>query len=127
MRWLRLLEQGFDVFPVHEMVDESLQIIRTAIAVVDVIRMLPHVDAEDRRRAVHQRAFTVRGLRDFELAILDRQPSPARTELTGASGGEVGLELLKTAEILVDFLGELTGSLSPPPLGFIQFQKCRWL
>ena len=109
------------------MIEKRLQVIRTAVAVVDVVGMLPDIDAEDRGGAVHQRAFAVGGLGDFELAVLDRQPRPARAELADAGGGEIGLELLQPAEVFVIFLARRPGNLSPPPLGFIQFQKCRWL
>src|SRR5690349_1820627 len=47
--WSELGEQLVDILPVHQMIDKRLQIVRTSIAVVDVIGMLPHVDAEDRR------------------------------------------------------------------------------
>src|SRR5258705_4666459 len=72
-----LREQLVDILPVHQMIDKRLQIIRAAIAIIDVIGMLPDVDAEDRRGAMHQRVFAVGGLGDFELAVLHRQPCPA--------------------------------------------------
>src|ERR1700730_18103466 len=76
-----LREQLIDILPVHQMIDKCLQIIRAAIAIIDVIGVLPDVDAEDRRGAMHQRVFAIGGLGDFKLAVLHRQPSPARTEL----------------------------------------------
>src|SRR6202041_1705398 len=84
-------EKLVDIFPVHEMIDERLQIIRAAIAIIDVVGVLPDVDAEDRRGAMHQRIFTVGRLGDFELSVFDRQPGPARTELAGAGSGQIGL------------------------------------
>src|ERR1700681_5087963 len=83
-----LREQLVDIFPVDEIIDERLQIIRAAVAIIDVVGMLPDVDAEDRGRAMHQRVFAVRRLGDFELAVLHRQPSPARAELADTGGGE---------------------------------------
>src|SRR6478736_1785607 len=50
------LEQLIDVIPVHEALDEGLHVVGTAVAVVDVIGVLPHIGAENRRCAVHQRA-----------------------------------------------------------------------
>src|SRR5579871_4881111 len=73
-----------DIFPVDQMVDERLQIIRPAVAVIDIIGVFPHIDAEDRRCALDQRAFPVRRLRYDDLAVLDREPSPARAELSDA-------------------------------------------
>src|ERR1700760_1401568 len=92
------------MFPVDEMINERLQVIRTAVAIVDVVGMLPDVAAEDRRRAMHQRVLAVRGLGDGELAALDLEPAPAGAELADAGGGEIGLELLEATEVLVDLL-----------------------
>src|SRR6201746_2028940 len=107
-----LAEQLVDIVPVDEVIDERLQIVGTAVAVVDVVGMLPDVAAEDRRGAVDQRAFAVRGLGDFELAVLDLKPAPAGAELADAGGGEIGLELVEAAEILVDLLFEAAGQLA---------------
>src|SRR5690606_18254512 len=93
-----------DVVPVDEAVDERLEVLWTGVAVIDVVGVLPDVDAEDRRRAMDQRVLTVRGLRDLELAVLDRQPCPARTELGRTSIDEVGAELVVAAEVAVDCL-----------------------
>src|SRR5260370_41890696 len=86
-----LAEQFVDIVPVDQVIAERLQIVGTAVAVIDVVGMLPDVAAEDRGCAVDQRALAVRGLGDFELAVLDRQPAPAGAELTDAGGGEIGL------------------------------------
>src|SRR5690606_23853617 len=55
-----------DIFPVDQVVDEGLEILRTGVAVVDVVGVLPHVDAEDRLGARNERRLAVRGLRDHE-------------------------------------------------------------
>src|SRR5258708_11570297 len=94
------------------MINERLQIIRTAVAVVDVVGVLPNVAAEDRRCAVAQRALAVCGLGDFELATLDLQPAPAGAELADAGGGEIGLELVEPAEVFVDLLFQPAGQLA---------------
>src|SRR6266403_2684980 len=95
-----LAVQLVDIVPVDQAVTERLQIVGTAVAIIDVVGVLPDVAAENRRGAVDQRAFAVRGLGDFELAVLDRQPAPAGAELTDAGSGEIGLELVETAEVL---------------------------
>src|SRR5215212_9571500 len=97
-----LAEHLVDVFPIDQIFAERLQIVGAAVAIIDVVGVLPDVAAENRRCAVDQRAFAVRGLGDFELAVLDRHPAPAGAELADASGGEIGLELLKATEILGD-------------------------
>src|SRR6476620_9337870 len=56
---LRLAVKLGDVVPVDEAVDEGLEVVRPAVAIVDVVGMLPDVDAEDRRRAMHQRTLAV--------------------------------------------------------------------
>src|SRR4249919_1450768 len=107
-----LAEQFVDIVPVDQMIAKRLQIVRAAVAVVDVVGVLPDVTAENRRRAVNQRALAVRGLGDFELAVLDRQPAPAGAELTDAGGGEIGLELVETAEVFGDLLFQTAGQLA---------------
>src|SRR5215213_6542079 len=111
-----LAEHLVDVFPVDQIFAERLQIVGTAVAIIDVVGVLPDVAAEDRRGAMDQRALAVRGLGDFELAVLDRQPAPAGAELTDAGGGEIGLELLETAEILGDLLFQTAGQLAAAAL-----------
>ncbi len=69
------------IIPVDQAVDEGFEVFRAGIAVVDVVGVFPDIDAEDRRCAMNQRVFAVRGLGDFELAVLDREPGPARAEL----------------------------------------------
>src|SRR2546429_2331802 len=107
-----LAEQLVDIVPVDQIIAERLQIVGTAVAVIDVVGVLPDVAAEDRRGAMDQRAFAVRGLGDFELAVLDRQPAPAGAELADAGGGEIGLELVESAEVLGDLLFQPAGQLA---------------
>src|ERR1700742_2219963 len=112
-----LFEQLLDVFPVHEMIDERLEIVRTAVAIIDVVGVLPDVAAEDRRGAMNQRALAVGGLGNLQLAVLDRQPPPAGAELPDAGGGEIGLELIEPAEILGDLLFQLARQLVAAAIG----------
>src|SRR5690606_2335934 len=86
-----------------------LEIVGTAVAVIDVVGMLPHVAAEDRLRAVHEGVLAVRRLHDDELAVLHSEPRPTRTELADARLDEVFLELVDGAEVLGDLLLELAG------------------
>src|SRR5690606_2555920 len=102
----RLLIALEHVVPVDEVVDPRLQILRPGVAIVDVVGVLPNVDAENRRAAMHQRVFAVRRLHDFELAVLDRNPGPARAELRRAGVDEIGAKLVVAAEIAVDRLME---------------------
>src|SRR5215472_13561405 len=70
-------EHLLDVSPVDEMVEPSFEIFRPFVAVVDVIGVLPHVDAKDRPAALDKRVLTVWRLGHLELAILDGKPRPA--------------------------------------------------
>src|SRR5229473_6692756 len=97
-------EQLVDILPVHQVIDPRLQIIRTAIAIIDVVGVLPDVDAEDRGGAMDQRVLAIGRLGNLELAVLRRQPRPARTELADAGGGEIALEFLEPAEVFGDLL-----------------------
>src|SRR5262249_58272990 len=55
------------VLPIDQMIHEGLEIVGPAIAVVDVVGMLPDVAAEDRLASVHQRVLAIGGLHCEEL------------------------------------------------------------
>src|SRR3954447_22987602 len=109
------------------MIEKRLQVIRTAVAIVDVVGMLPDIDAEDRGGAMHQRILAVGRLGDFELAVLYRQPSPAGAELANAGGREIGLEFLNPTEILVDPAGELARKLAAAAVGLHPVPKMQMI
>src|SRR6516162_4623961 len=117
MRSGRLAKQLVDIISVDEIFDKRLQIVRAAIAVVDVVGVLPDIAAEDRGRTMHQRIFTIGRLGDFQLAVLYLQPAPARAELADAGGSEIGFELFKPAEVLVDLLFQTPGQLAAATIG----------
>ena len=74
MQWDNL-RSGFvqlgHVFPVHQIVEPGFEIFRARIAVVDVIGVFPHIHTQQRRAAVHQRVFAIRGLGNGQLAVLE--------------------------------------------------------
>src|SRR5579884_2312483 len=107
----RCVKELLDVLPVYQMVDEGLQVVRPAVAVIDVVGMFPHVAAENGRCAVHQRILAVGRLGDGELAVLDSDPAPARAELGHAGLHEILLHLGEAAKIAVDPGLELAGDL----------------
>src|SRR5215210_3980069 len=90
------------MLPIHQIVEPGLEIFRPEIPVVDVIGMLPDVAAEQGPAAMRQRVLAVRSLGDRKLAVLQREPAPARAELGLARLDEVGTELVESAKILVD-------------------------
>src|SRR5688500_8589090 len=89
-----------DELPIDEIVDEGLQVVRPTVLVVEIVGVLPHVDAEQGLLAMDQRVLAVRRLGDLELpAVLD-EPGPARPELRGTGLGEGVLEGVDGAEII---------------------------
>src|SRR3569832_160649 len=109
---LRFAEKERHVVPVHEVVKPRFEVLRAGIAVVDVVAVLPHIDTQQRMRvAVHQRAFAVRSFADFELAVLEAEPGPARAELRRAGSDEVGAELVVATQIAVNQLQQLAQHL----------------
>src|SRR5690348_16202625 len=89
-------------------VPPGLHVVGPAVLVLEVVRVLPDIQAEDRGRLpVHDRVVLVRRADDRELAAVVDQPGPAGTEAGAAGRVELLLELLEVAEGLVDRLGEL--------------------
>src|SRR5262249_9681182 len=63
-----LAQHDLDMLPVYEIIEPRLKVLRTCIAIVDIVAVLPHIHAQDRDRAVHERVFPVRRLLHLELA-----------------------------------------------------------
>src|SRR6516165_8585155 len=99
------------MFPIDEMVHERLEVVRPAVAIIDVVGVLPDVAAQDGPRAMHQRVLAVRRLGDRDLAILDGKPTPARAELGDAGLDEVLLHLRDRAEVGDDLLFKFARNL----------------
>src|SRR5436190_10637697 len=109
---LRLVQLLQGEFPVEQAVDHRLHVVGTAVLVVDVVRVFPHVDREQRRRAHRDRCLRV-GRRDhLELLAAGDEPCPAAAELVRGRGGELLLELLRAAERIVDEAPNRAGRLA---------------
>src|SRR4051794_12712828 len=77
-----------DLAPVHR-VPPRFEVIGTAVLVVEIIGVLPHVVAEQYALAVHDRRVLVGPGFDGELAFLGNgDEHPARAELPSAGGIE---------------------------------------
>jgi hypothetical protein len=92
--------------PVHD-VPPRFHVVRTAILVVQVIGVLPHIEAQNGRatatgRFPHQGIILVGGRANGELAVFHAQPRPAGTEPAGCRRGELFLKSFEAAEILRD-------------------------
>mmetsp|Transcript_918 Transcript_918/g.1904 ORF Transcript_918/g.1904 Transcript_918/m.1904 type:complete len:210 (-) Transcript_918:257-886(-) len=84
-------------------------VLRPAVLILEVVGMLPHVNAHDRDEpiAVHERVVLVGGGHDLDGAVLShRQPGPAGAEHPRRGGGEGSLELIERAVRRADLLGE---------------------
>src|SRR5262245_25825516 len=106
---LRLFEHRLDVLPIDEMVEKGLEVFRAGVAIVDVVAVFPHIDAEDRRGAVHQGVLAIRGLGDLELAVLDGEPGPTRAELGYTRLHKIAAHFVEAAKVLVDHGLQLAG------------------
>src|SRR6516164_3219280 len=72
----RGLEHLGDIFPVHQMIEKRFQIIRAAIAIVDVVGVFPDVAAQNWFTAVDERVLAVRRFHDGDFAFLDLRQWP---------------------------------------------------
>src|SRR5262249_32570867 len=81
-------EALLDFLPVHD-APPGRDVVGAAVLILEVIGVLPNVEAHDGNLAFHHGAVLIRGGGDFELAgaILD-QPGPTRAEAAHAGGSE---------------------------------------
>src|SRR5688572_887830 len=102
------------LFPVHH-VPPRFDIVRSPVLVLEVVGVLPNVEAEDRGPALGDRAILVGGVLDPELATpLDAEPCPAAAEATSGGRGDLGFESPKVFERLRDRVGQLPARLTAP-------------
>src|SRR5688572_11131791 len=88
-----------DLVPVHD-VPPSRHVIRTPILILEVVGVLPDVDAQDRRLTLHERRVLIGSPEDGQLsARILAEPPPPRSELTDGRRLELGLELVERAEL----------------------------
>src|SRR5437870_1195141 len=73
------VEPLLDFLPVHD-VPPGGQIIRAAVLILQVIRVLPDIDTHDWGFAFHHRAVLIGGGIDVEFTTGFDQPRPARSE-----------------------------------------------
>src|SRR5712691_6383591 len=100
-----------DLRPVHN-VPPGVDVIGPAVLILQVVRVFPHVDAEDDLLPFHQRAVLVRGAFDHELATLIDHPRPAAAEAADTGLLQLLLELVETAERRVDRGGDRPARLA---------------
>jgi hypothetical protein len=100
-------------FPVDQG-PEGFHVLRTQVAEIDVVGVLPQVDGQQRGGpGFGQRAAGVGGVDDGQGAVgFLHQPGPAGTEVADGRLGERILELGEGAECLVDGIGQGAGRLA---------------
>src|SRR5215813_1934868 len=68
-----------DLFPIDD-VPPRVDVVRAAVLVLQIVRMLPDVEAEDRLLAVHHRIVLVRRALDCDLPAVVHDPCPPAAE-----------------------------------------------
>src|SRR5574343_1784733 len=103
-------EVGFGELPVHEVAQEGLDELGAQVAVVDVVGMLPHVDAGQGLVAGGQRGAGGAHVDDVDgtVGLLD-QPGPAGTEVADGGSLEGSLELVEGTPLGVDGVSQCAG------------------
>src|SRR5262249_41945119 len=85
-----------DLRPIHRIPPRG-EIIAAAVLVVQIVRVLPHVVAEQGALAVHDWVVLVGARLDRELAaFVDDDEYPARAEHAQAAGIEIVFQLVQT-------------------------------
>src|SRR5215831_19513349 len=93
--------------PVEELVDYRLDMVGTEILVIEVVRVLPDVDREQRDLAARERQLGVGRRSHLELVVVQHEPGPAAPELLDRSVGEYALERVEPAKRGLQALTEL--------------------
>src|SRR5215211_4487893 len=101
----RVGEVFFRKAPIEQFVDYSFRVVGAAILIIEVISVLPYVDRQQGCLAFDEGYFGVAGFDDLELPPLGDQPTPSRPELGHARVDEFFLEIIITAEIGFQLLG----------------------
>jgi len=95
---LRFFEAAIDLCPV-DYVPPRRKIVRAAVLVLKVVRVLPHIVAEDRIQTLLKGRILIRGRDDLQLSALLNQPAPSGTKLFRGCLVEELLESFEIAEV----------------------------
>src|SRR6185436_1607052 len=99
-----LLQPLVDLRPVDD-IPPRVDVVGPAILILEVVRVLPDVDAEDGLLAVHHRVVLVRRALDDELAAVVDHPRPPAAEPSDRGRLQLLLQLVEAAERAVDRVG----------------------
>lgn len=104
---LRGFEVDRDLVPVND-VPEGVDVLRAPVLVLEVVGVLPYIEAEDGDARLlnvtsHERIFLVSGARDEELAIVAHaEPGPAGAKPGGGGAVKRLLHFVERAKVGVD-------------------------
>src|SRR3989344_154261 len=99
----RLAVAPLDLLPVDHF-PERRDVVRALVLICEIVRMLPHVEPEDRYAAAsrdlfaHERGILIRGRTARRRPAVDNQPRPARAEAVGSGIVECFLECIEPTE-----------------------------
>src|SRR5690625_3771041 len=86
------------LIPVDDL-PECLNVVRPLVLIVQIVSVLPDVEAQNWSQAAHVGAVLVCCRGDLKLsAVINNKPSPTRTELCGRCVAELLFEAVKRSE-----------------------------
>src|SRR6185436_4750008 len=100
------LQRFIDLSPIHH-VPPRADVVGPAVLELQVVRVLPDVEAEERRLAFHERVVLVRGAGYRQLAAIVQQPHPPAAEAAGSGLAPLLFEGVEAAERPVDRVRDL--------------------
>ena len=103
--------------PIDEMVEKRGDVVEAPMLIVQIVRVLPHIDRQQRCYLWHGERCLRIGLRDdAQSAVLEHEPSPAAPELIAGDRDELWLRLCDYRTIF-RFVLRSAPRASPPPPG----------
>src|SRR5580704_7693059 len=101
--------------PVND-VPPRFDVITAHILIFQIVGVLPDIETEHGFASEHEGCVLIRCRIDSELAILDDEPSPPRTEAAQAGGGEFFLKAGEGAKSGLNGIGEIARRLATTAL-----------
>lgn len=96
------LEIRSSELPIGQLLEDCLDKLRASVAIIDVVRVFPHVDSKKRLLAVLHWQIGIGCAGDLERSLILHQPCPAGTELACGRRGKLSLELIERAKVARD-------------------------
>src|SRR5438094_476360 len=110
---LWVLKAPFHLGPVHD-VPPGVEVGGALVLVLEVIRVLPDVNSQQRKVALGNRRVLVRSRIKLEAGAVPDEPGPATAETLDAAVVDLRLELLERAERVVDRRAQCAARLAAP-------------